>query len=385
MKSHRKTRIKFMLHIFNLFLGMKGRLNFLQFGRFGRYAEQTYRNQFEEGFSFLEFNKAMVKEHASNNLAVAFDPSYISKSGKKTPGVGYFWSGLAGKAKWGLEIGGLAAVDVDNHTAFHLDAVQTIGLGEGESLPQYYAKVILARKAALQEMSNILLADAYFSKATFVNPLVMGGFTVISRLRNDADLKYLYTGAQKKGKGRPRKHDGKVDIQELGEGKIPKVSEVENEKIYSGTVFSKSLKTDIRLVVVKTRHKNKWGHKLYFSTDTEMDWDRVLTFYKSRFQIEFLYRDGKQFTGLDHCEARSKNKLDFHFNASLTSINLVKVAHWMSVPKSERGAFSMADAKNIYHNELQINRFIRKFGINPNTKKNKHKIRQLTYYGCIAA
>ena len=240
--------MKFMLHIFNLFLGIKGRLNFLQFGRFGKYAEQTYRNQFEEGFSFLEFNKIMVKEHASDNLAIAFDPSYISKSGKKTPGVGYFWSGLAGQAKWGLEIGGLAAVDIDNHTAFHLDAVQTIDLEEGETLPEYYAKVILARKETLREVSKILLADAYFSKRTFIGPLVANSFTVISRLRNDADLKYLYTGAKKKGKGRPKKpawpagrHDGKVNIQELDENKIPKVSEVENEKIYSGIVFSKSL------------------------------------------------------------------------------------------------------------------------------------------------
>ncbi|HLR37400.1 MAG TPA: hypothetical protein VK084_05095 [Chitinophagaceae bacterium] len=36
-----------MLHIFDLFLGIKGRLNFLQFERYGKYGEQTYRNQFE--------------------------------------------------------------------------------------------------------------------------------------------------------------------------------------------------------------------------------------------------------------------------------------------------------------------------------------------------
>lgn len=327
----------------------------------------------------------MVQEHASDNLAIAFDPSYISKSGKKTPGVGYFWSGVAGQAKWGLEIGGLAAVDIDNHTAFHLDAIQTIDLAEKETLPEYYARVILARKEALQEVSKILLADAYFSKTSFVGPLVSRGFTLISRLRNDADLKYLYRGAPKGGRGRPRKHDGKIIMDELDQDKIAMVRQVENEKIYSGIVFSKSLKMNIRLVLVKTKGKGKWSHKLYFSTATEMAWEKVLDYYRNRFQIEFLYRDGKQFTGLDDCQARSANKLDFHFNTSLTSINLVKIAHWMSIPKNERGPFSMADAKNIYHNELQVNRFIRKFGINPNTKKNKHKIRQLTYYGCIAA
>jgi hypothetical protein len=39
--------------------------------------------------------------------------------------------------------------------------------------------------------------------------------------------------------------------------------------------------------------------------------------YRLRFQIEFLYRDAKQFTGLNDCQARSPSKLNFH-NMSLT-------------------------------------------------------------------
>ncbi|SHJ72884.1 hypothetical protein SAMN05444280_12769, partial [Tangfeifania diversioriginum] len=41
-------------------------------------------------------------------------------------GVGWYWSGCAGQSKWGLEIGGLAAIDLDNHTTFRLEAVQTL-------------------------------------------------------------------------------------------------------------------------------------------------------------------------------------------------------------------------------------------------------------------
>jgi hypothetical protein len=48
---------------------------------------------------------------------------------------------------------------------------------------------------------------------------------------------------------------------------------------------------------------------------------------KSRFQIEFLYRDGKQHTGLNDYQARGQKKLYFHFNASLTAINLAKVEY----------------------------------------------------------
>ncbi len=57
--------------------------------------------------------------------------------------------------------------------------------------------------------------------------------------------------------------------------------------------------------------KKAWSHKLYFSTDLTLDAHTVLKHYRSRFQIEFLYRDAKQHTGLEDVQARSENKLDF--------------------------------------------------------------------------
>jgi len=72
------------------------------------FIEQRYRQQFEKPFPFLDFNKELALSHGGNRFVIAIDPSYINKSGKKTPGLGWYWSGCAGQAKWGLEIGGLA-------------------------------------------------------------------------------------------------------------------------------------------------------------------------------------------------------------------------------------------------------------------------------------
>jgi hypothetical protein len=80
----------------------------------------------------------------------------------------------------------------------------------------------------------------------------------------------------------------------------------------------------------------------------------ILIYYQSRFQIEFLYRDGKQYTGLKDSQARRECKLHFKFNASLTSINIVKVAHWLNLPKEERKAFSMSDIKDMNHNTILL-------------------------------
>ena len=57
--------------------------------------------------------------------AIAIYLSYISKSGKNPPWIGYFWSGTAGQVKRGLEILGVGLIDIDNKDCFSLQAVQT--------------------------------------------------------------------------------------------------------------------------------------------------------------------------------------------------------------------------------------------------------------------
>ncbi|WP_143021891.1 transposase [Myroides phaeus] len=114
-------------------------------------------------------------------------------------------------------------------------------------------------------------------------------------------------------------------------------------------------------------------HKKYFSTDLTLEWDEILQMYRQRFQIEFLYRDAKQFTGLNHCQARSEKKLHFHWNMCLTAINLANVKHWITLIDQEPDTdipFSMSDIKTHYHNGLLLKRFISTFGINPELTKN---------------
>jgi len=369
-----------------LFVSIKGKLNFLQLGRYSAHPESLFRYHFEKSFDFMDFNSNLISNNSSGRKAIAFDPSYLNKSGKHTPGVGYFWSGVASKAKWGLEICGLAVLDAALHTAFHLHAFQTIGLKEEQSLLAFYAQEILSLKDKLQPISTYLCADAYFSKQGFADVLSSAGFVIISRLRDDADLRYIFDGQRTKSKGRPKQYDGKIDYQLIQDKHLPKVSTMKEEIIRTGIVYSKSLKMNIRLVMVCTPNKKgKWSHKLYFSTHTDQDWQEVLEFYRLRFQIEFLYRDAKQYTGLNDCEARSVNKFAFHVNAALTAINLAKAAHWIHTDKPERGPFSMSNVKTMYFNELLLNRFLEEFAINPYIPKNKEKLVRIRSFGCIAA
>jgi hypothetical protein len=371
-----KWRKDFMIEVFMLFLSIKGRINFFQLERYGQFSEQRYRQQFEKPFDFMEFNKQLAISNGSGRFVIAFDPSYISKSGKLTPGLGRYWSGCAQTSKWGLEISGIAAVDVDNNFAFHLEAVQTPGSkgdpNSEENLLDWYGNVLFERKDTLLQLSTYIVADAFFAKKPFVDKMLSIQMQLVSRLRDDADLKYLFYGERTGKKGRPRKHDGKIDWTNLNQDYF-QITEVDAQTtVYSAIVYSKSFKRNIKIACeFTTSEKGKVTHKIYFSTDLEMEASDIIKYYRSRFQIEFLYRDGKQHTGLEHSQARSKNRLHFHFNTSLTSINIVRVCHWLSLPKEKRDAFSMADVKTLYHNMLLVERFIDVFDVNPNKLKIK--------------
>ncbi|HLW40399.1 MAG TPA: hypothetical protein VKX31_08415 [Brumimicrobium sp.] len=110
----------------------------MQLQRFADGYESGFRYFFEQKFDFLTFNKVLVQKHLKGKSAFAFDPSYISKEGKRISGVGCFWSGCAGKTKWRLEFFGFAILDLTRKTAFHLFGFQTVDLRDKETLIGFY-------------------------------------------------------------------------------------------------------------------------------------------------------------------------------------------------------------------------------------------------------
>jgi hypothetical protein len=384
-----KPRKDFIVSVLWYILSIKGKINFLQFGRFSSLGEQTYRNQFEKKFDFFAFNKQIINQVASGERVVALDPSYIPKAGKSTYGKGKFWSGVAKAAKWGLDICGFAVIDIVNNTALHLNAWQTPSAAElvnkRLNLLTYYASLVAENAEKFKEFSDYIIADAYFSKKPFIDIILLVGLHFISRLRDDSVLKYKYYGEKTGRQGRPKQFDGKVDVKNLDTNYFSLDLSTEEIKVYSAVVYSKAFKRDIKLAVaIFLKDGKEIARKLYFSTDLEQEGEKIVRYYRSRFQIEFLYRDAKQFTGLTTCQARSENKLDFHFNAALTAVNLAK-QDWLSTKNGTLKPFSMADYKTLYNNTLMLERFMCRFAINPNTAKNQKIVKELLDYGKIAA
>ena len=378
-----KWREKFMLEVLLLYLIIPGRINFLQLGRYGRFGEQRYRQQFGRKFDWLSFNANLAKSHMGNRVAIAFDPSYISKSGKCTPYLGRFWSGCAKMAKRGLEISGIGLIDMDLHTCFHLEAVQTPPTQTLEevkcTLIDWYLHVLRTRKEQLQRLTNYVVADAYFSKSTFVDGALEMGFHVISRFRDDAYFRYLTKDKPTGGKGRPKLYDGKIELEHPEEERFEIIQLEDGQgRILSAIVHSRSLRRKVRLCIWESTDKKT--RKLYFSTDTQMKAIDVLDYYRTRFQIEFCFRNSKQFAGLTDCQSRDLDKLHFHFNASLTSVNIAKVK------ALEAGTvLSMASVKVLCHNLFLMQRFISVLGIKPDKEINRRLWKEGVKFAVTAA
>lgn len=76
---------------------------------------------------------------------------------------------------------------------------------------------------------------------------------------------------------------------------------------------------------------------------------------RTRFQLEFVFRDAKQFTGLTHCQVRNKEAMAFAFNASLSSVNVARAYAQqeglnLSVGATKTPAAQRCNGESIYCN-----------------------------------
>ena len=233
------------------------------------------------------------------------------------------------EAEKGLEVAVVAVVDVDHKQGYALSVQQTPPAQAERTRIDWYLEQLAATKTYFPKSARHIVSDGFYSKIKWVDGVTNLGLDAIGKLRCDADMRYVYRGEQKP-RGRKRKYDGKVDLTDVS--RMTLVSEIEPTLyLYTVEVWVVSMKRKVRLAYIRDcRNPERVGLALLFSTDINLDASEILCFYKSRFQIEFIFRDAKQFTGLADCQARNLTKLDFHFNASLMALNLAKFDAWQT-------------------------------------------------------
>ena len=370
----RKCQRVFLENLIGVMLAIPGRINYLNLARYSQRSEKSYRNGFERAVAWVVLNAELVSElqkaeRMGKRLVLAVDGSFISKAGKHRPGLGNFWDSKVGKARRGLEVQTAALIDLEYRQALALEAKQTPELSsEDDSRVRHYAqhtvRVVTDLPAALRSQLLCVVVDGYYAKASFVKELRKNSLHVVGKLRVDANLRYLYQGAKSKKPGRPKRFAGKVDFKDFSRWQV--VECTKTSTTYAATLYSVALGCELKVVIIcyAATQQRKAHHEVLFSTDVAMNPLYIIACYRARFEIEFIFRDAKQFAGLEDCQSRSPEALAFHWNASLLTVNVARLQQRLASPKNDTFVFSMEDDKRRSFNTLLAQRIIDSLPLN---------------------
>ena len=172
-----------------------------------------------------------------------------------------------------------------------------------------------------------IVLDGFYGHEDYLLLATKNGLNVISKFKVNAHLILPYQGEQS-GIGRPKTLEDKVDLDNI-DGKFY-ISTIQDEdsnvstKIYQFEAFTPKiagLKLNIVVMIHTHQITKQVCRNILFTNDLTLEALKVIKYYSLRFQIEFDFRDAKQFYGL----------ADFKNYKETQVTNAVNIAFTMTV------------------------------------------------------
>ncbi len=371
-----------------------GRARMPNLSRYGAGSAKRLRRWATKGFDFYRLNEHLLSDTPALSFdqddpqrpqpAILIDSTFTNKSGKHTEGLGFFHNGCRAsnnKMERGLEFTLFAGLNLDEQRAYAIAVTQTksdksalkVAIDELTTNSEYYL-----------EISKYVVADGYYAKNSFISEVTQHGFEVVTLLRRDAALRDLYTGPYS-GRGRPKRYADRVNYKELNDWERDEEL-IDDLTIYSKIVNYKAWNRDLRVLVIVNR---SGAHRILCSTDLTLSTAEILKLYQQRFKIEFLFRDGKQHTGLAQAQPLDSEGQEYLANASFTTLNMLRLeAREQAISRGEspRGQVSSIRSLKVRkHNELILDLFISMLGESREHEKVKEAYEVVSKVGVVAA
>lgn len=379
----------FLGELFQVVSAMRGRLTFINMARYSSLCEQTFRRHFQKAFAWVSFNLVIVRlrRHVEEPLIGVFDCSFLPKSGTRTYGLDEFFSSALGRSQRGLEVSLLGVVATESRRAFGLDATQTppqLARSDGErySRVDFYVEQIEDLYARLAEVGvSYWVGDGYYAKQKVFEAVTGAGGHLITRLRSDSNLRYLYRGPRKEGPGAPKQYDGKIDWNDQDAlfhrfEEVAPPSDQPQVRVLTTVAHSPHFRRKLRVVVLLDPRTERYV--VLCSTDTGQPAEQIVRYYRLRYQIEFVIREAKQHTGLVHCQARSQEKLDFHLNMSIAAVNLLRLL-------AAKAGCSLTSYRREAYNRLLVERLFSQLSLHADYDITSPRLQPVLRMGRMAA
>jgi hypothetical protein len=314
----------------------------------------------------------------------AGDEVVFGKAGKETHGLGRFFSSLQNRVIPGLSFFVFSLIDVQERQSYPIQAVQIIkepkqpkkkekekpsqakkravgrpkGSKNKKKEPPILSPELLRIQSILQAFLMVLkgvltvrylVMDGHFGNYPSAWMVLQTGLQLVSKFRSDAALFEPFTGKYC-GHGPHPTYGDKVDVRTMKK-KYLKVDETEagiRTQIYQAALLNREFAAPINVVVIlKTNlSSKKQAHVLLFSTDLDLSYQKLYDYYTLRFQIEFNFRDAKQYWGLDDFMNIKKEAVTNAANLSFFMVNFSSVL--LRQYRKNNPEFSVLDLKSHY-------------------------------------
>ena len=342
------TTLKRLGVLVQAMLTMTGRITMLglspwaEKGGSYRTIQRFYNTTIPWGMTLWLFFKAHLYQSGTDYLLVG-DESVVTKAGKTTHGLDRFFSCLFGKPVPGLAFLPFSLVSIKERKSYPLLVEQVVRSDEEKARIRREKAAQVSRKDTrskkkrkpgrpkgstnknkrqihwneelhqVKRMASTLIErvhplalrylvlDGHFGTNNVMQMVRQSlSLHLISKLRHDSALYFLYEGSQKPV-GRKRVYGAKIDYESIPSKYLVQTDRHEDIQtdIYQATMCHKSFADPLNVVIiVKTNLSTQQKARvLLFSSDLNLAYDLLIESYQLRFQIEFDFRDAKQFWG----------------------------------------------------------------------------------------
>jgi len=372
-------------------LVMTGRVTMLGIARWagqgGSY--RTVQRFFAQALPWAMLFWVFFRQHlyrADEAYLLVGDEVVVTKAGKLTHGLDRFFASLYGKPVPGLACFTLSLVSVQARRSFPMRVEQVVRSAaakaaskaradakkqtpstatrrpgrpkgrkntpkaDGTRTPEF-CRITGMLDALLHLIAGVvslryLVLDGHFGNHNALQMAQQSNLHLISKLRCDAALSLPYVGPYA-GRGPRRKYGDKVDYDNLPE-QYCKETTVEGHiqtRLYQMQLLHKEFVQPLNVVIIaKTNLRTQArAHVVLFSSDLDLAYAPLVDYYGLRFQIEFNFRDAKQYWGLEDFMNITPTGVT---NAANLSLFMVNVAYRLCTDVRQRAPdYSVLDLK----------------------------------------
>lgn len=434
-----RTTLRRWSRIISAMLAMSGRITMLGISRWsgkgGSY--RTIQRFFAFSLPWAMLFWVFFREHifrSKETYLLAGDEVVVSKAGEKSYGIERFFSSLYEKPIPGLSFFALSLVSIEQRKAFPISIEQGVkakvekpkkskkklkkskehpketqeeanqetikkkgGRPKGSKTKDkkevIFTSEFLRIRGMIQDLLKklgqflpltYLVLDGHFGNNNAVVMARQLGLQLICKIRYDSVLYIPYENPDPSRKCR-RKYGDRIDYSLIPEGFLKKSETVDNIRtdIYQAQLLHKEFSQALNVVIVVRTNleTSNRSHAVLFSTDLNLSYVHVIDYYSLRFQIEFNFRDAKQFWGLEDFMNVGKTAVTNAANLAFFMVNVSQVL--LSHFRKFNPEFSITDLKALFRGYKYVEETIKLLPEKPDSVLLTNIFQRVTNLGRI--